>query len=169
MGKYAFKLDADDHVTGHWSGKGPGIPADKIECTQQDWEAANEIHLPKSNETLFKYKYINGALELQTDTRITGTWAVQGQAPEDTDIDVNVGDPDTVVTLTLSTQANTDQYILEFDAGTMRPTFVDGVATLKVSATSATAAKGARIYHSCNLLLLTNTLRIRVMEDEDLI
>lgn len=166
MTAYAFQTDDDDFVVQAWRGKGPEIPNGTLlgsEAQAAQINGSAGMYIAGSNNSLRRWKLTGatsgtfGTLTEQTDTRPTGAFSV-------TQVDLNVGDAPVNVTLTLSVDF-TGQRIVEFNGVRMRPTFTNGVATLRLSSTKA----GERTYTSASDFRLTNSLRVRVMEDEELL
>lgn len=155
MSVTVFRLDGDDFVRSQARLKGPTPPPGHVAVSETDYQTVQNGGLRIQGTDKLRWKYINGELEEQPDTRPTGVWS-------QTSIDADVGAAVVQVTLTLSPPVNGSR-IFEFTSGhRLRLNFVAGVATLDLPTSKPFEA----FLVSSPQVRLTNELRVRVLGND---
>lgn len=158
MTKFAAKLDGDGYVVTCWTGADKhDIPAGKVPITQVEAEMIKGKKEHEGSE-IRKYKYNGSNIVEEADPREIGTWS-------DEEIEMDVGDPFTDVTLTLSSNyTGSDYEIVDNHHRSYTPIFTNGVATL----TFTTTAPGEIEIEKSNDITFTNKIKVKVKGGDEI-
>lgn len=111
------------------------------------------LWLKGSGLPAWSYDVATSTLSAIPDIRLSGAWS-------QTTVNLAVGDPPVTVQLTLSASMNASR-VLNFGAGSMYLTFVDGVADVVIDTSAPLQAN----LEKCTDFRLTNALKIRVLDN----
>ena len=160
-----FYMSGDNPV-GLYGGK--TLPPGVLECTEDD-RATYSADGPtfEGTSTSYRWTFISGVLAALTDGRVTGTWSYTGgqgvlDGNGDWNFDLVVGDPEPVLTLTLSAGGFNGDIIatLHPSGQELKFSFTSGVTTVPIDTSKAT--KYSVAYTSeANLL---NKVFVRISE-----
>jgi hypothetical protein len=129
MAKYAIKTDGDGFVSGKWQGRGPDIPEGMTEVSEADHQKIDRTHI--QGTTAKKFKMVDGKPIEQADQRPVGTWSHEV-------VDLAVGDPDFLVTLTVDPPRDGNDLVIQLNSGNIiKPNFVNGAATITIKTDAA--------------------------------
>lgn len=160
-----FQMDGDN-PKGISSLSGDTAPAGTLECTQAqaDQVAATGVVFPCTS--IYRWTYISNVLEAVTDTRPSGTFALPGgsvgnMVNGNATFSLDIGDPEPTVKIEISAPAGTYRPVFNgIDAGYIKVVVAGGEAEIAIKTDVAREFEVS----CCDLIQLTNKLRVRVSE-----
>lgn len=162
MATYALGMVGDSvKSAGYVTTDNANIPPGKLECTEAQYnECKDSISFPGVD--VFRWTFINNVLAEIIDVRRVGTWGPDGVGSVvngNAVYDLEQGDPEPTVTLTITPGAINGEQLIQLDRlGPIKVTAVNGVATISIKTDVARQFE----VPSTDLLQMANKLRVRV-------